>query len=228
MNNSNKIDNFTMGPSNEETRERQHEQTTSSLQRHHHNPVTVSSFSSIDTAGYDLNDNLHENNHNSNNHNITQLSTTTLLPPFPLSSSMHESSNSLMDNSNSGTPYAASSQQPQQQQPQQHQQPTQPSSLMTTAGGTNNVAMQPPPPPTSSSTEATNSGVQSVAPTTNAVPEFLYQLTKMLTDNNREIIEWSNGKLHSCLHLSSLLTLETYFMSDHNLALVPIYTYRSN
>lgn len=31
-------------------------------------------------------------------------------------------------------------------------------------------------------------------PTTNTVPEFLYQLTKMLTDNNREIIEWSNGK----------------------------------
>jgi hypothetical protein len=32
-------------------------------------------------------------------------------------------------------------------------------------------------------------------PTTNTVPEFLYQLTKMLTDNNRDIIEWSNGKL---------------------------------
>eukprot|EP00980_Cylindrotheca_fusiformis_P028437 scaffold22599_cov139-Cylindrotheca_fusiformis.AAC.28 len=29
----------------------------------------------------------------------------------------------------------------------------------------------------------------------NAVPEFLYQLTKMLTDNNRDIIEWSNGEL---------------------------------
>jgi hypothetical protein len=28
----------------------------------------------------------------------------------------------------------------------------------------------------------------------NAVPEFLYQLSKMLTDNNRDIIEWSNGK----------------------------------
>lgn len=28
----------------------------------------------------------------------------------------------------------------------------------------------------------------------NAVPEFLYQLTKMLTDNNRDIIEWSGGK----------------------------------
>jgi len=28
----------------------------------------------------------------------------------------------------------------------------------------------------------------------NTVPEFLYQLTKMLTHDNSEIIEWSNGK----------------------------------
>ena len=28
----------------------------------------------------------------------------------------------------------------------------------------------------------------------NSIPEFLYQLTKMLTDNNRHIIEWTNGK----------------------------------
>jgi hypothetical protein len=26
------------------------------------------------------------------------------------------------------------------------------------------------------------------------VPEFLYQLFKMLTDNNREVIEWADGK----------------------------------
>jgi HSF-type DNA-binding len=26
-----------------------------------------------------------------------------------------------------------------------------------------------------------------------SVPEFLYQLSRMLTDNNREIIEWANG-----------------------------------
>jgi hypothetical protein len=31
----------------------------------------------------------------------------------------------------------------------------------------------------------------------NAVPEFLYQLSKMLTDNNRDIIEWSNGEYFS-------------------------------
>jgi hypothetical protein len=29
----------------------------------------------------------------------------------------------------------------------------------------------------------------------NSVPEFLYQLTKMLTDDHRDIIEWSNGKI---------------------------------
>jgi len=28
----------------------------------------------------------------------------------------------------------------------------------------------------------------------NTVPEFLYQLTKMLSHDNREIIEWSNGE----------------------------------
>lgn len=30
-------------------------------------------------------------------------------------------------------------------------------------------------------------------PSNTTIPEFLYQLTKMLTDDNREIIEWSNG-----------------------------------
>lgn len=32
------------------------------------------------------------------------------------------------------------------------------------------------------------------APVNNTVPEFLYQLTKMLTGGHNEIIEWSNGK----------------------------------
>ena len=36
----------------------------------------------------------------------------------------------------------------------------------------------------------------------NTVPEFLYQLTKMLTDNNRDIIEWSNGKFHTIVECS--------------------------
>ena len=36
--------------------------------------------------------------------------------------------------------------------------------------------------------------VPSSGPNTSTAPEFLYQLTKMLTDNNRDIIEWSNGE----------------------------------
>jgi hypothetical protein len=32
-----------------------------------------------------------------------------------------------------------------------------------------------------------------VATPVSAVPEFLYQLSKMLTDNNRDIIEWNHG-----------------------------------
>ena len=33
----------------------------------------------------------------------------------------------------------------------------------------------------------------SSAPNSNTVAEFLFQLSKMLTDDNKEIIEWSNG-----------------------------------
>ena len=43
----------------------------------------------------------------------------------------------------------------------------------------------PAPPPATTSVHTA---------TTNTVPEFLYQLTKMLTDNNRDTIEWSNGE----------------------------------
>jgi len=32
------------------------------------------------------------------------------------------------------------------------------------------------------------------APANNTVPEFLYQLTKMLTGGHNDIIEWSNGR----------------------------------
>jgi hypothetical protein len=37
----------------------------------------------------------------------------------------------------------------------------------------------------------------SAAPTLNntSVPEFLYQLTKMLTENNSDVIEWSHGMI---------------------------------
>lgn len=33
----------------------------------------------------------------------------------------------------------------------------------------------------------------------NTVPEFLYQLTKMLTHDNKDIIEWSDGTLVLCV-----------------------------
>ena len=42
--------------------------------------------------------------------------------------------------------------------------------------------------------------------TNNSVPEFLYQLTKMLTDDHRDVIEWSNGKCQSSQHAWIQLT----------------------
>ena len=44
------------------------------------------------------------------------------------------------------------------------------------------------------STNDANSTNNQPANNTNTVAEFLYQLTKMLTDDNREVIEWSNGE----------------------------------
>jgi hypothetical protein len=42
---------------------------------------------------------------------------------------------------------------------------------------------------------AMSDGSGSAAPAlnSNSVPEFLYQLTKMLTENNNDVIEWSHG-----------------------------------
>jgi len=54
--------------------------------------------------------------------------------------------------------------------------------------------------------------VPSAVPSTNTVPEFLYQLTKMLTDHNRDVIEWSNGtiEVHSP-HKLQTNVLNRYF-----------------
>ena len=41
---------------------------------------------------------------------------------------------------------------------------------------------------------APQSATPAPANTTNTVAEFLYQLTKMLTEDNKEVIEWSNGE----------------------------------
>lgn len=46
---------------------------------------------------------------------------------------------------------------------------------------------------------------------TNTVPEFLYQLTKMLTDDNRDIIEWSNAKIE----VHSPHKLETHVLNRY-------------
>lgn len=44
-----------------------------------------------------------------------------------------------------------------------------------------------------------------VSAASNTVPEFLYQLTKMLTDDNREIIEWAKGASSSEIDAELLL-----------------------
>lgn len=55
-------------------------------------------------------------------------------------------------------------------------------------GRGSNVIVSPPiPPPTTD--------IETSIAANNSVPEFLYQLTKMLTDDHRDIIEWSNGKI---------------------------------
>ena len=55
-------------------------------------------------------------------------------------------------------------------------------------------------------------------PNASTVPEFLYQLTRMLTDNNRDTIEWSHGKCKCFFKLDlAARPLLEYF--DHERAL---------
>ena len=138
-------------------------------------PQTVSSLSSIDTAGYEQNDNTLDSN-------CIQESS---LPPLP--PRMVTSGNSTVitatsaDNSfslTSNNSYIGVSAPPPTSEPE-----PQASSNVT---GTGSLQI----------TSSTGVLVAST-PNTNTVPEFLYQLTKMLTDNNRDIIEWSNGKFRS-------------------------------
>jgi hypothetical protein len=42
---------------------------------------------------------------------------------------------------------------------------------------------------------SSDSRISYMSAASNTVPEFLYQLTKMLTDDNRDIIEWAKGKI---------------------------------
>ena len=73
--------------------------------------------------------------------------------------------------------------------------PIMPSLPPQTTGGT--TLMIPPTTgmgAAANSTNDANSTNNQPVNNTNTVAEFLYQLTKMLTDDNREVIEWSNGE----------------------------------
>jgi hypothetical protein len=142
------------------------------------NPATVLSLSSLDTAPCDYNDAT--SLPFTNDHNTQQSTHPYPLPPMPTSSSPSDDHSLSFSHSY----LQADSSQSQQQQPQSHQL----SSHLTTSSGPlmGQATMRLSP---------TTRVVVPAAPTVNTVPEFLCSLTKMLTDNNRDIIEWSNGKL---------------------------------
>jgi hypothetical protein len=74
------------------------------------------------------------------------------------------------------------------------------------------ASQAPVPIMPSTSAQAIRPSQASTASGGSSVAEFLYQLTKMLTDDNSEIIEWSNGKIevHSPHRLESDV-LHKYF-----------------
>lgn len=164
--------------------QQQHEQRTIS-----NRPQTVSSLSSIDTAGYEQNDNTFDSN-------CVQQSTLAPLPPLMVASggstvvtatSTDTSFGLTTNNSYIGVsvPPAALEHEPQS---------------ASNVTGTGSLQI-------SSSTGV----LVASTPNTNTVPEFLYQLTKMLTDNNRDIIEWSNGKIE----VHSPHKLETHVLNRY-------------
>lgn len=63
----------------------------------------------------------------------------------------------------------------------------------TNSSTTNNIILTNPPLLLASAEIASSSSPAAIA-LNGSVPEFLFQLMKMLTDDNREVIEWSNGK----------------------------------
>lgn len=74
------------------------------------------------------------------------------------------------------------------------------------------------PPPNPVMYTAGNAVTLPEAAAANSIPEFLYQLTKMLTDNNRDIIEWSNGTFQFA---SSLQDATRAFLLERTKTLVP-------
>lgn len=74
------------------------------------------------------------------------------------------------------------------------------------------VPIVPSHPSVTSLPSVPSAAAAAAAPANNTVAEFLYQLTKMLTDDNREVIEWSNSKIevHNPTKLASDV-LHKYF-----------------
>ena len=199
----------------QQQQQQQQQESTSSSTTIVRGPRTVSSLSSLETTGYeDLNDIGQGLDFNfPNTHAYTNINNQQSIVPSPLLPSLMESrtsSNTLVTTSTTAASAGGDimEQQQQQQQQQQHQQhhsqelqqhplavtssiasviPVQSSGIIATG------SMQIIPPSTGGvvmASAVTNSNTANA----NTVPEFLYQLTKMLTDNNRDIIEWSNCK----------------------------------
>ena len=141
-----------------------------------HNPATVSSLSSLDTAGYE-----HTDGNNAIEQATTMQQSSDPHPLPPITSNATSFATTAMPKSEYTFTTAASTEATEEQQ----QPPPLPSLPPPSVALMGRTTMQLSP---------TTGVVVPAAPTANTVPEFLYQLTKMLTDNNRDIIEWSNGK----------------------------------
>jgi hypothetical protein len=153
------------------------------LDQCHTNPVTVSSLSSMDTTAHDYND-ASVINTNDSYQNIQQSSINTHHQPSVSSTSVsgvEDHSLGLSQTVSQSVP-TWSRLEPQQQKVQQ----LLPSHVASSLG-----------PLMGQATMRLSPTVRVVLPATsavNSVPEFLCSLTKMLSDNNRDCIEWSNGK----------------------------------
>jgi hypothetical protein len=192
--------------------QQQQEESASSSTTIVRRPQTVSSLSSLETTGYDLNDIGQGLDFNfSNTHTYTNINNQQSTVPSPLLPSLMESrisSNTLVTTSTTAASAGGNitEQQQQHQHQQHHSQELQHHPLAVTSSIASLAVTQ-----VQSSGIIAAGSMQIIAPSTggvvmasavsnsntanaNTVPEFLYQLTKMLTDNNRDIIEWSNCK----------------------------------
>mmetsp|Transcript_17174 Transcript_17174/g.37569 ORF Transcript_17174/g.37569 Transcript_17174/m.37569 type:complete len:513 (-) Transcript_17174:390-1928(-) len=187
-------------------------------------PQTVSSLSSIDTAGYDQSDTV-----NIDPNNVLQ-SALAALPPLPsemnMTSEMEVSGSSSTVVSSTTTSAAATASGTSTGLADTNYNTyiggNNTSSISTASTPAVAIKQEPVSVPAPSAIHLVGTGAVQISPSTgvlitatpntNTVPEFLYQLTKMLTDNNRDIIEWSNGKIevHSPHKLESHV-LNRYF-----------------